>query len=74
MAASTISYGDIKVSGYNFLSITTLRIVQEINEHTQMEITGLVPEDIGESYLQKFEINKSIEVKKMISYYLMESL
>ena len=64
MTANTISYGDIKISGYQLVSVVQLQIVQAINEHAEMQINGLVPEDIRESYLKEFEVNKPIQVEK----------
>jgi hypothetical protein len=64
MADNVICYGKTEISQCQIISIEKLRIRQAINEHSELEITGIIPAEASDSCLKELKVDSPIEVKK----------
>lgn len=56
------TYGDIIVSGYEFVKITHLKIERKINEHAKLYIKGIINSDKGDKYVESVTSQSFIKV------------
>lgn len=56
------TYADISVSDYQFERITELSLVKEMNEHVKLSISGVIPENLLDKYVEQADANDMIEV------------
>lgn len=64
MAVSVIAYNNLKISPYELTNLTELKIVKKINEHTKLHVTGVIPENQKDSYVNMTECETAIEVNQ----------
>ncbi|WP_068777098.1 phage baseplate assembly protein V [Paenibacillus sp. FJAT-26967] len=62
MSPSIYTFTDISVAPYKFERITDLKLVKEVNEHTKLTISGIVPEDMLDRYVEQADENEHIAV------------
>jgi len=62
MSESVYTYGDISISPYKFEKILNLKIVKELNNHSKLQITGIIPEEAIDEYVEYTDDNEKIEV------------
>ncbi|WP_139488159.1 contractile injection system protein, VgrG/Pvc8 family [Brevibacillus dissolubilis] len=62
----SLSYQDIQVnSPYAIQRLHELRIVKTVNDHATMYLTGLIPEDKAQTYIEKAKSTDSIEINQV---------
>ena len=61
-----IPYGKIKISTFDLLYIKNMVITADINEHTELNLTGILSDDKRDEYIYK-NINKPIKVYSEIN-------
>lgn len=62
--AATVSYGNIKIAQYELISIESLKLHQALNQHTQLQLKGILPHDVEDNYMKELTIDQPIEIKK----------
>lgn len=55
-------YGDIKIKGFEALTLSGFSITQEINQHGEVKAKAMIPEEVQETYLGEFYIGKGITI------------
>lgn len=56
------TYGDISISPYKFEKITKLKLIQEINEHAKLQISGIISDENADEYVEDASENEIIKV------------
>ncbi len=56
------SIGDLDVQPYQFERILDLKIVKNLNEHVTFTLSGIVPEELMDQYVEHADENEQIEV------------
>ena len=56
------TYGDIIVSGYEFVRITDLKIERKINEHAKLYVKGIIDESKGDAYAEEANDESYIKI------------
>lgn len=46
-----LTYGNIQVTPYNFTHLQSLKVVKKMNEHAKVTITGIIPDELKDSYV-----------------------
>ncbi|MBU3215190.1 hypothetical protein LL033_23555 [Clostridium estertheticum] len=62
MATNVIAYDNLEISAFELKYLKELKITNSINNHSKLELVGLLPEDKGETYIYSTEENTPIEV------------
>lgn len=62
MSQSVHAYTDIFVSPYPFETITQLHLIKQMNDHIKLTVSGIVPEEKLDQYVEQADENESIEV------------
>ncbi|AGX41796.1 phage baseplate assembly protein V [Clostridium saccharobutylicum] len=57
-----INYEKVRVNGYNLESIKSLKLETNINEHTVLNLTGILKNEVKDSDIASTTNNKTIEV------------
>lgn len=57
------SSANLSVSNYQFERITEFRLTRTVNDHAKMTVSGLVPEEMLDKYVERLEANENLEVK-----------
>lgn len=56
------TYGDISISPYKFEKITKLKLIQEINEHAKLQISGIISDENADKYVEEADEDDIINV------------
>ncbi|UJF32211.1 contractile injection system protein, VgrG/Pvc8 family [Paenibacillus hexagrammi] len=64
MSVSALSHDNIKVSPYTFTSIQSLVWTQAVNEHARLHLTGVVPEELKDSYVTDTQIGTPVTIEQ----------
>lgn len=56
------TYGDISISPYKFEKITKLKLIQEINEHAKLQLSGIISDENTDEYVESAGENEIIKV------------
>ncbi|MED4570701.1 phage tail protein [Brevibacillus agri] len=62
MSQSVYTYADIFVSTYQFEKITQLSLIKQVNDHIKLTVSGIVPEEKLDQYVEQADENERIEV------------
>ncbi|MGG1877954.1 MULTISPECIES: contractile injection system protein, VgrG/Pvc8 family [Paenibacillus] len=65
MSTLAVTYGNLKITPYELVSLQQLTITKAINDHARLKMTGIVPEDKKESYVLMTEADTTIEVSQV---------
>lgn len=64
--SSTITYGNVKlVSPFDILHLNELKIEKEYNEHARIFLTGVIPSDKKDSYIDSVSSKDILEVSRI---------
>ncbi|AJS58660.1 phage baseplate assembly protein V [Paenibacillus sp. IHBB 10380] len=58
----SLTYNNLEIRPYQLLNIQELNISKHINEHTRMRFTGIIPEELRDSYIQTTDEDMLISV------------
>jgi len=64
MNENFLLYGDLKITDFEELTINTLKLHQEINEHATLKLTGIFESEDPKETLTKINIDKPIKITK----------
>ncbi|BAU27215.1 late control gene D protein (GPD) [Aneurinibacillus soli] len=63
---TSVTYGNIQlVSPYDMKSLHQLRIIREVNDHARFQITGIIPEEKVDSYIERASSTDTIELNQL---------
>lgn len=62
MSQSVHTYGEIFTTPYEFENIIDLKITREINEHSKLYITGIIPEEKIDEYIENNNGNQGVSI------------
>ncbi|MFM9276552.1 contractile injection system protein, VgrG/Pvc8 family [Paenibacillus jiagnxiensis] len=65
MSTVAVTYGNLRIAPYELVSFQNLTISKELNDHARLTMTGIVPEDKKESYVEMTEADTTIEVSQV---------
>ncbi|AIQ14233.1 contractile injection system protein, VgrG/Pvc8 family [Paenibacillus durus] len=65
MSTVSLTYGNLRIAPYELVSLQELTISKEMNDHARLTLTGIVPEDKKESYVEMTEADTTIEVSQV---------
>jgi len=65
MSITVTTYNDLQLYPYKLIDLLELKIVKKINEHVRLYFTGVVPEEIKDSYIGTTNTGTHIEVNKI---------
>ncbi|WGU93557.1 phage baseplate assembly protein V [Paenibacillus dendritiformis] len=51
MGDKVITFGNIYVAPFEFINLQSLKVVKKMNDHVRLTITGMIPEERKESYV-----------------------
>ncbi len=60
----SLTYGNLQIAPYELVSLQELTISKEMN-HARLTLTGIVPEDKKENYVEMTEADTAIEVSQV---------
>ncbi|MGQ4680720.1 contractile injection system protein, VgrG/Pvc8 family [Paenibacillus polymyxa] len=60
----SLGYDNILIHPYELVELEQLTLTKKINEHTRLYFTGIIPEDMQDSYVETTEKNTVIEVSQ----------
>ncbi|MDR9855913.1 contractile injection system protein, VgrG/Pvc8 family [Paenibacillus sp. VCA1] len=60
----SLGYDNIQIHPYELVELEQLTLMKKINEHTRLYFTGIIPEEMRDSYVEKTEKNTVIEVSQ----------
>lgn len=60
----SLGYEHIQISPYTLVNLELLTLTKNINEHTRLYFTGVIPEDMQDSYVESTGKNTVIEVSQ----------
>lgn len=62
----SLGYDQIQIHPYEQMDLEELTLTKKINEHTRLYFTGVIPEDLQDSYVETTEKKPSLKsVNKM---------
>ncbi|MCP1308089.1 contractile injection system protein, VgrG/Pvc8 family [Paenibacillus tyrfis] len=67
MSSNPITYGQLEITPYQFSRLSELRIEQKLNEHARLTLTGIVPEQLQDSYVDTTSLHTPIEVRQRLA-------
>ncbi|MGZ0050508.1 contractile injection system protein, VgrG/Pvc8 family [Brevibacillus gelatini] len=67
MSLSVIAYNNLQVSPYELIHLVELTITKKMNEHARLTLTGIVPEEMKDSYVQMTQAQTPIEISQVDS-------
>lgn len=62
MSQSVLTYSNLFVAPYQFEKITDLNLIKQVNEHAKLTLTGIVPEEKLDQYVERADENERVEV------------
>jgi phage baseplate assembly protein gpV len=62
MSSSFVPCGNIKIAPFRLIDLLELKIEKKINQHTRLYLTGVVSEDLKDSYVEKTKSETQVEV------------
>ena len=62
MGQSVHTFASVFTSPFEFEKISSLKITQELNQHTKLFISGIIPEEKIDQYVEKTDDDETIEV------------
>lgn len=65
MSSSTLTYQNLKLSPYRLVNLQELKLTKKINDHTRLSFTGIVPEDLKDSYVEMTDADTIIEISQI---------
>ncbi|WDZ55499.1 phage baseplate assembly protein V [Paenibacillus polymyxa] len=60
----SLGYDQIQIHPYEQMDLEELTLTKKVNEHTRLYFTGVIPEDLQDSYVETTEKNTIIEVSQ----------
>ncbi|MFD1464398.1 hypothetical protein ACFQ5D_24560, partial [Paenibacillus farraposensis] len=60
----SLGYDQIQIHPYDQIDLEQLVLTKKINEHTRLYFTGVIPEDLQDSYVETTEKNTVIQVSQ----------
>lgn len=60
----SLGYDQIQIYPYFMVELEQLTLTKKINEHTRLYFTGIIPEDMQDSYVETTEGNTVIQVSQ----------
>ncbi|MFD1464400.1 hypothetical protein ACFQ5D_24570, partial [Paenibacillus farraposensis] len=60
----SLGYDQIQIFPYVMVDLEQLVLTKKINEHTRLYFTGIIPEDMQDSYVETTEKNTVIQVSQ----------
>ncbi|MBG9943115.1 contractile injection system protein, VgrG/Pvc8 family [Brevibacillus formosus] len=65
MSLPVIAYNNLQISPYQLTHLVELTITKKINEHARLTFTGIVPEELKDSYVEMTEAQTPIEISQV---------
>ncbi|MED1722886.1 phage baseplate assembly protein V [Brevibacillus parabrevis] len=62
MSQNVFTYADLFVSSYQFEKMTQLHLSRQLNEHSKLTLSGIVPEEKLDQYVEQADENERIEL------------
>lgn len=60
-----ITYENVRISPYRLTRLQELEIVKRVNEHSRLFLTGIVPEELKDTYVGMTDIHTNIEITQL---------
>lgn len=60
----SLGYDQIQIYPFELVELEQLTLTKKINEHTRLYFTGIIPEDMQDSYVETTEKNTVIQVSQ----------
>lgn len=60
-----ITYENVRISPYRLTRLQELEIVKRVNEHSRLYLTGIVPEELKDTYVGMTDIHTNIEITQL---------
>lgn len=60
-------YQNLQIQPFQLVSIQDLRLTKKVNEHATLHLTGIVPEEIRDQYVELTETQTTIEVNQLVA-------
>jgi hypothetical protein len=65
MSLSVIGYNNLQVSPYKLVNLLELKITKKINDHARLHFTGIVPEELKDSYVEMTDTHTQIQINQI---------
>jgi hypothetical protein len=65
MSLSVIAYNNLQIAPYKLTNLLELKITKRMNEHARLHFTGIVSEELKDSYVEMTEVQTKIEVSQI---------
>ena len=65
MSPSVVAYHNLQLSPYEITSLQELMLTKKINDHARLSFTGIVSEDVKDSYVAMTEAKTGIELSQL---------
>ncbi|AMA73481.1 MULTISPECIES: contractile injection system protein, VgrG/Pvc8 family [Aneurinibacillus] len=65
MSLSVITYNNLQVSPYKLVNLLELKITKKINDHARLYFTGIVPEELKDSYVEMTDTHTQIQINQI---------
>ncbi|BAU27210.1 hypothetical protein DFP93_104302 [Aneurinibacillus soli] len=65
MTLSVTAYHNLHIAPYQLVSLQHVRITKQINEHTRLYFTAIVPEEGKDDYIKMTEAQTKVEVSHL---------
>ncbi|KZE79610.1 hypothetical protein AV654_15010 [Paenibacillus elgii] len=62
MGVSVITYGNIEVGPFELTNLQDLQVIKAFNDHAKLTLTGIVPEERRDSYVQMANAQTQVKV------------
>ncbi|OAJ74267.1 hypothetical protein AYJ08_09510 [Brevibacillus sp. SKDU10] len=65
MSSTVIAYHNLQVSPYQLVNLQELVMIKTINEHAKVSFTGIVPEELKDSYVEMTQAETPITISQI---------
>ncbi|BFH17784.1 phage late control D family protein [Paenibacillus melissococcoides] len=65
MSQSALTYQNLQITPYRLVNLQELKLTKKINEHTRLRFTGIVPEELKDSYVEMTDADTTIELSQI---------
>ena len=65
MSQFALTYHNLQVAPYRLVNLQELKLTKKINEHTRLTFTGIVPEELKDSYVEMTDADTTIEISQI---------
>lgn len=65
MSLSVIAYNNLQISPYKLTNLIDLKITKKMNDHARLHFTGIVSEELKDSYVEMTEVQTKIQVSQI---------